>query len=184
MSEAKDQNRPSEEVLVSLLTKHDGALRAYARSVLPRWDLVDEVMQEASITIWQKRDQLMTTDGFLPWSRVIIRYKCLEALAELRRSQKVFSDGVIEQLMIEAESLDEDRSQAQRKCVRLCLDEFSAPHRELILAPFVSHGRIQELASEQGKSANALYKLLRRLRDKLGDCVKKRLTKEGYAYGA
>ena len=59
-------------------------MRGYARSLVPDWDLVDEALQEASVTMWQKRGQLQSPDGFVPWARVILRFKCLQQLEKLR----------------------------------------------------------------------------------------------------
>jgi hypothetical protein len=50
---------------VRLLMRNEPALRAYSRSLLPDWHLVDEVIQEASVTMWEKFDQLRDEAGFL-----------------------------------------------------------------------------------------------------------------------
>ena len=46
-----------------MLVYHEPVLRAYARAIVPDWELVDEAIQEASITMWQKREQLQERDG-------------------------------------------------------------------------------------------------------------------------
>ena len=64
----------------------------------------------------------------------------------------------------------------RRQALESCLGKLSAPERELVLAPYLHHGRITELAERGGTSANALYKKLGRLRDRLRNCVKERLA--------
>ena len=64
----------------------------------------------------------------------------------------------------------------RRRALESCLQEFAAPQRELLLAPYLHHGRISELAEFQKVSANALYKKLGRLREKLRDCVNNKLS--------
>ncbi len=157
-----------------LLMRHESALRVFARPLLPNWNAVDEVIQEASITMWEKFDQLADQDGFLPWAKVIVRFKCLSAIAAMRREKRVFSEGVLELLADEAEAIDEDED-AARHALRSCLDQFSHTHRELLLAPYAGDGRVKVLAERSGKSANALYKLLGRLRGKLSTCVQRNL---------
>ncbi len=158
-----------------LLIRHEPVLRAYARTLLPDWNAVDEVLQEASITLWDKFDQLRSEEGFLPWAKVMVRFKCLSHVAKLRREQRVFSEGVLEQLAEEAAELDADAHARQRVALRKCLAEFSSPHQELLLAPYHGSGRVKGLAEAQGRSANALYKLLGRLREKLATCVERSL---------
>jgi RNA polymerase sigma-70 factor (ECF subfamily) len=44
---------------------------------LPDWDAVDDVLQDASVIMWQKLSQLDDEDGFLPWGKVIVRFPLL-----------------------------------------------------------------------------------------------------------
>lgn len=164
-------NSLSEGDFMRLLMRNEPALRAYSRSMLPDWHTVDEVIQEASITLWEKFGQLRNEEGFLPWAKVIVRFKCLSAVSKKRRDRHVFSDGVLELLAEEAAALDAEQHEAAQCALRKCLENFSQPHQELLLAPYSGEGRVKTIAEESGKSANALYKLLGRLRDKLSDCV-------------
>jgi RNA polymerase sigma-70 factor (ECF subfamily) len=84
MDDERPQFELTEPDFLELLVKHEPALRAYARGLVPDWDLVDEALQEASVTMWQKRGQLESADGFVPWARVVLRYKCLRQLEILR----------------------------------------------------------------------------------------------------
>lgn len=154
-----------------LLMRNEPALRAYSRSMLPDWHAVDEVIQEASITLWEKFGQLRDESGFLPWAKVIVRFKCLSAVSKMRRDRHVFSEGVLELLADEAAAMDAEEQEAAQCALRQCLANFSKPHQELLLAPYSGEGRVKIIAEESGKSANALYKLLGRLREKLSACV-------------
>ena len=162
-----------ERDFMRLLMRHEPALRAFARTLMPNWTVVDEVIQEASITLWDKFDQLRDEEGFLPWAKVVVRFKCLSAIASMRRDRHVFSEGVLEMLADEAEAIDTEFQCAMRKALRSCLNQFSQAHQELLLAPYAGDGRVRALAEGSGKSANALYKLLGRLRGKLSDCIKR-----------
>lgn len=161
-----------------LLMLNEPALRAFARSLLPDWHTVDEVIQEASVTLWQKFDELRDEPGFLPWAKVVVRFKCLSAIGKLGRDRHVFSNGVLELLADEAESIDADEQAAAMKALRCCLTKFSKSHQELLLAPYSGEGRVRVLAEQSGKSANALYKLLGRLREKLTGCIHQSLARE------
>jgi len=164
-------SRLNEGDFMRLLIRHEPALRAFARSLLPDWHAVDEVIQEASITLWEKFGQLRDEAGFLPWAKVIVRFKCLSAISRMRRDRHVFSDGVLELLAEEAAAIEAEEHEAARWALRACLDQFSRAHQELLLAPYTGDGQVRRIAEQSGKSANALYKLLGRLREKLSDCV-------------
>lgn len=174
------ENMLSQGDFMRLLMQHEPALRAFSRSLLPDWHLVDEVIQEASVTLWQKFDQLRDEEGFLPWAKVVVRFKCLSEIGKLRRDRHVFSEGVLEMLADEAEAFDVEEREQSMRALRSCLDRFTQPHQELLLAPYSGEGRVTMLAEQAGKSANALYKLLGRLREKLTDCIHSNLQHEAH----
>ena len=167
-----------ESDFLRLFVRHEEALRAYARVLLPTWESVDEVMQESSVVMWKKLVQLGSADGFLPWAKVIVRFEALRLRREHARDRHVFGDEVLELLAREAAEVPEAQWERERAALRDCLAELAPHHRELVLAPYAGEGRVTRLAEETGRSVNSLYKLLGRLREKLLLCVETRLTKE------
>jgi len=178
MDDERLQFELTEPDFLELLVKHEPALRAYARSLVPDWDLVDEALQEASVTMWQKRGQLESADGFVPWARVVLRYKCLRQLEILRSRRPLLSDEMLQALAERGESRSAEDATARERALHTCLDQFSAEHRELLLVPHCSTTTVVELAERRKKSPNALYKLLARLREQLTECVRLRMTAE------
>jgi len=178
MDDETPQFELSEPDFLALLVKHEPALRAHARSLVPDWDLVDEALQEASVTMWQKRDQLESADGFVPWARVILRFKCLRQLEKLRSRRPLLSDELLEKLAERGQSRPVEELAARGRALYACLNQFSAEHRELLLAPHSSTYTVVDLAERRNKSANSLYKLLARLREQLIDCIRLRIAAE------
>lgn len=173
-----DPSHLPESDFLRLFVKHEEALRAFARVLLPTWESVDEVMQEASVVMWRKLAQLESADGFLPWAKVIVRFEALRLRREHARDRHVFGDQVLELLAREAAEVPEVQWERERVALRGCLAELAPHHRELVLAPYAGEGRVTRLAEETGRSVNSLYKLLGRLREKLLLCVETRLAKE------
>ena len=159
-----------------LLLRHENALRAFARSMLNDWNAVDDVLQDASVVMWQKLGQLEDEGGFLPWGKVIIRFHYLHYHEKRKAKGAVFSTELLELLADEAEQISDAEHRERRSALEQCMAKLSAPQRELVLAPYLHHGRITELADLGNTSANALYKKLGRLRDSLRSCVRKRLA--------
>ena len=110
---------------------------------------------------------------------MIVRFKCLSLAAKLRRTRPVLSDEVLRSLADVAEESDANELVELRQAFDGCLAEFSSGHRELLLAPYTGGGRVKQLAEEAGKSASAVYMMLVRLREKLGNCVRIRLQAAG-----
>ena len=75
--------------------KHQPALRAYARALLPDWNAVDEAIQEASVVMWRKIDQLKSENDFLPWAKTVLRFEALKARRKFARDRHVFNDDAL-----------------------------------------------------------------------------------------
>ena len=161
-----------------LFIRHEPALRAYARLIVPTWDAVDEVIQEASVVMWRKLDQLDHPDHFLPWAKVIVRFEALRARRDFARDRLVFSEELVAMLADEAAESDEDLDGLAQghAALRRCLNKLSSAHQELVLAPYAGAGRVKALAEQSRRTVNSLYKLLGRLRAKLQHCVELELA--------
>ncbi|MFT4558262.1 MAG: RNA polymerase sigma-70 factor (ECF subfamily) [Planctomycetaceae bacterium] len=78
-----------------LFARHELALQNYARLIMPNWNAVDNVLQDATVTMWENRGQLRDESGFLPWGKVIMRHKCFNAVAKMRHNRLVLDDKVL-----------------------------------------------------------------------------------------
>ncbi len=178
MGGQKSESELSETEFLALLVKHEPALRAYARSLVPNWELVDEAIQEASITLWQKQAQLQGTDGFVPWAITVLRFKCLRQLEKLRARRPLLSVEMLETLAERGARQSKEESTSRGQALQVCLSQFSEEHRELLLAPHSSTHTVVDVAARRNKSPNSLYKLLGRLRQQLSECINLRLSEE------
>lgn len=168
----------SEAEFLTLLVKHEPAFRGYARSILPDWNLVDEALQEASVTMWQKRDQLENAGGFAPWGKVILRFKCLSQIEKLRARRPLLSDELLEKLAERSNRRSDEDTSCRGRALYTCLNHFSPEHRDLLLAPHRSTDSVVEIAERQKRSPNSLYKLLGRLRERLAECIRLKIASE------
>jgi RNA polymerase sigma-70 factor (ECF subfamily) len=176
--EFEDQEKGSQ--LLQLFARHNRELRAYSRLILPSVDPIDDVMQEASIVIWEKQDQLHHEDEFLPWAKVIVRNISFRHRRKLIRDRHVFDDGLVERILAEeeAEQAGDDQSSREYGALMTCLNKLPEERKQLILAPYRSPGAVKEIAARSTRSPNSLYKLLQRLRVKLMHCVEGELNSE------
>lgn len=162
--------------LLQLFARHNRELRAYSRLILPSVDPIDDVMQEASIAIWEKQDQLRCEEEFLPWAKTIVRNVSFRHRRKLITDRHVFDDELLSRILNEEEAEQNgeggagDGSKAYGALIA-CLDKLSDDRRQLILAPYGKPGAVKELAEQSSRSPNSLYKLLQRLRSKLVRCV-------------
>lgn len=162
-----------------LFVAHESGLRAFLRALLPSWESVDDVLQEASVVMWKKLDQLENEEGFLPWAKVILRFKAMQARRTAARDRLVLSEETVDLLAEESIETEPKQIEVERKALNSCLRKLSSENRELVLLPYRNPGALTDLARKTNRSANSLYKLLGRLREKLRLCVERELVERG-----
>lgn len=167
----------NQESFLRLFLQYEDDLKSYARSLLPTRDAVSEVMQEASVVMWRKLDQLDGESGFLPWGKVIVRFEVMKARQTFARDRLCFSDKVFELLAEDDFSEDGEAMAEEREALSQCLGKFESAQRELVLLPYCGRGAVTDLAAKSDRTVNSLYKKIGRLREKLTLCIEKELAR-------
>ncbi|MEM9280451.1 MAG: sigma-70 family RNA polymerase sigma factor [Verrucomicrobiota bacterium] len=170
----------SQEDFVRLFSRYEGNVRAFVASLLPHWEGVDEVMQEASLVMWRKFDQFdpeRPGSNFIDWAFMIARYEVLNYRRKKATDRLVFSDDVYELLATEAEEIAEGQP-ARRRALQGCLLKLEAAQQELIRVSYADGISIKEAASVVGRTPTGLYKALARIRHHLHRCIKLTLSEE------
>jgi RNA polymerase sigma-70 factor (ECF subfamily) len=164
-----------EKLFLRAFVEAEPALRAYARSLLPNWDAVDETMQEASVVMWKKIRDLAAEGDFLPWAKTVLRFEALKTRRRHARDRHVFCDDLVDLLAREGQD-DSERFVLRQKALESCLGLLSQEHRDLVMAPYQHSGAIVKLATHTGRTVNSLYKRLARVRLGLRRCVEGKLA--------
>lgn len=166
-----------------LFVRHERDLRVFARSLLPNWPAVDDVLQEASVVMWKKLHQLEQEEDFFTWARVIVRYEVLRARRNAARDRLVLSEETLELLANDAMPTTGDELAEEREALGRCLMKMGDEQRKLVFAASMRDGGVKELAEATNRTANSLYKLIGRLRASLRECVQRELRTQGGAHG-
>lgn len=174
--EGKPPKADNYELFLSRFTECEGRLRAYLWSMLPTWEGVDEVMQNASLIMWRKFDQYDPDTLFVKWATVICRFEALKYRRTKARDRHVFSDDLLEILGREEAEEDEELFRREKIALRECLKEVPEQHRKILLAAYAKGAKIKEVAEEAGRTPTSVYKMLNRLRTKLGECIEAKMA--------
>ena len=164
------------EAFVRLLVEHEPRVRSFLRGLLPTWHEVEEVTQEASLIAWRKFDDFEDGTSFGGWLLTIARFEALKYRRRVARSPLVFADDVWDLLADEASG--EDVQQIRRQHLEVCLGNLERSKRELLLNVYSPGVVMREVALQSGKSEQAFYKVIQRLRAVVLTCVTKALAVE------
>ncbi len=168
---------------VSLLARHDQAIRRFVRSLLPTRDGVDDVMQETALECWKKFSEFApkksedVVDEFIRWACVIARYKALSWSRDRARDRLVFREDVIDKLATSATSRLAHRDD-QHRAVMTCLGKLTEDQRRLVLSVHSPGQSVSKIAAETGEAARRLYSRVNVLRKRLLQCVQGQYASE------
>ena len=165
------------EAFVRLLMKHEPRVRSFLRGLLPTWHGVEEVAQEASLVAWRKFDDFEEGTSFGGWLLTIARFEALKYRRKVARSPLVFVDEVWDLLAEEASG--EEAQQIRRQQLEICLEKLEPAKRKLLLHVHTHGVVMRKIAEESGKSEEAFYKVVQRLRAVVLGCIKKEMATEG-----
>lgn len=173
------EGSPDYEAFVRHLVEHEPKMRAFLRGLLPTWDSVEEVAQEASLVAWRKFGSFAENTNFGGWLLTIARFEALKHRRNMARSPLVFDDEVWELLADEFQTSEE--LDPRHQALERCLQQLGDAQRELLLKAHTPGIRLNEVARASGRSEQALYKTVQRLRAALLQCIESQTSKEGLA---
>jgi RNA polymerase sigma-70 factor (ECF subfamily) len=172
------QQYEAREQFVALFVRHEAAVHSFVLTLLP--DLVDaeDVVQQASITMWRKFDQYTPGTSFRNWAFQIAKYTAMNHITKTRRDRHRFEAGLLEALAQRAVERSEQLDQ-QRRALGFCIEKLPPEDRQLLTGCYAEGAKINAFAEQLGRTSNAVYKHLNRLRAGLLKCVQWRMGLEG-----
>jgi RNA polymerase sigma-70 factor (ECF subfamily) len=160
-----------------LFLQNERRLYAYILTLLPNRADADDVLQEASLVMWDKFDNEHPPADFAAWGCRIAFYKVLDFCKKQQRSRVFFSQPLLERLgetaLEQAAALQLDE---RRDALAACIEKLRPRDRELLAHRFAEGATIQTAAAHDGRSIDAVYKALAKIRQTLFDCVTRTLA--------
>jgi RNA polymerase sigma-70 factor, ECF subfamily len=170
---------PSPDEFVTLYTRYEQKLYRYVASLLTNPSEADDVLQEAARVLWQKFGEYRREDPFLPWACRVAYYEVLNHCQRERTRRKYFRPAVME-LLADARLEHDELLDAQSRWLGECVEKLPEADRQLVGQRYSSDHTLAELAATSGRTPNALYKAMQRIRRALFDCIDNGLKSDGW----
>lgn len=171
--EGDDRN----ERFIRLLTEHQSHLFVYLVSLLGDVHEASNVLQETNLVLWRRSAEFAEGTNFGAWARTIAHYQLLAYLRDRKRDRHVFDADLLTRLAEQPRPTD--LQEARRASLRSCLAELPDGLRQMLSLRYSAGVSIQELTRRLGKSESAVKMTLARTRQRLMECIQKRLATEG-----
>lgn len=163
---------------VGQITRHQQALRGYIISLMPGMEGVSDVLQEANLVLWEKREKFKPGTHFKAWAFSIARY---EVKAHRRKSlalgMATLDEDLIEELAERGEKTPEEVEMRLRSLDK-CLGKLEDKQRQLIEHRYYLGSTLEEFSTECGRPTDSLRVTLFRIRAALKKCINNELVIE------
>lgn len=173
----------SRKRLVALVTRHQRQIFAYIYTLVPDRHDADDLLQETNVVICEKFDEFTPETDFVAWACQIAWWRIRYARQKFARSKVVFDDEVLAAVARTTATLREELDE-RHEALAICLQKLPPRDRELVLTRYEPGRGVAEAAARSGRSRDAAYKALNRLRKLLHDCVTHELEQSHAPGGA
>jgi RNA polymerase sigma-70 factor, ECF subfamily len=176
VSETADVRTDPEQFL-RLFMESERRIYAFIVSVLPNLTDADDVLQETSLILWKKFEQFQPGTDFVAWACRTAQYEVLKFYEKQGRSRLKFDLDELETLQKEVVSMG-PLIESQHAALARCLEQLHPRDRDLLKRRYVDDAAPKQIAEQVGRSIDAIYKAMTRIRDGLLNCIQRKLRKE------
>jgi RNA polymerase sigma-70 factor (ECF subfamily) len=164
-----------QEDFLKLLFGCELEVRAFIGSIVRGPQDCDDLFQEVALTLWKEFDRYDRTKPFGAWARGIAAVKLRQRWDQTKRQPVVLSPEAIDAV---SRAFDRVEAPVSRQAVALehCLDQLPGKSRQLLALRYERSLTIEQISQEIQATVDAVYQSLSRLRARLQDCIKRRLS--------
>jgi RNA polymerase sigma-70 factor (ECF subfamily) len=166
------------EEFVGLLMASERRVFSYILTLLPNVADAQDVLQETSIVLWRRLAEYEPGTDFTAWACRVSFNIVRNFRAKQHRCRVKFDEQLLTAVATDAESSREELDLAQAALFD-CVNELPPGDRDLLQRRYETRATIKSVAAAVGRSAEGLYKAMRRIHDTLHDCIQRRLKSEG-----
>lgn len=159
---------------VSLITSHQRRIFAYIITLVPNRSDAEDIMQETSALMWEKKNDFRPGSDFVAWGARIAYYKILDYRKKVNKNRRmVIKEGQfkrIEERAIENSKHVDDMINKLDECMK----KLSTSDRQLISMKYSAEMNVKEISSRIKKTVRSVYLAISRIQGLLLRCI------EGY----
>lgn len=165
-----DSAEDRHELFLKLFLSGEKEVFRYICALMPCLADAQDVLQQTALALWKKFDSFDDSQPFTPWACRFALIEVKEFARKTGRWQALLQEGLAESLLRRRESTAEE---AARRLAHLadCLDKLPAKQREIVTAYYCDRKPVEDMARHAGRTTEAVYKSLQRIRQALQDCV-------------
>jgi RNA polymerase sigma-70 factor, ECF subfamily len=169
-----DQSDGAEERFMRLFLEHEPQILRAVMVLVPQRADARDILQDTAVALWEHFSEYDPSRPFVNWALGFARIHVRRFFRSVQRRGKI-SEKAAEALLIASEDRD-GLKQKRDDALRECLGALPANSRALIEGYYFQEMSVDRLGASLGKSVEAIYKSIQRVRHGLLDCISERLS--------
>jgi RNA polymerase sigma-70 factor (ECF subfamily) len=166
-----------------LVTRFSAAVRSLCLLRAADPSRADDIAQQVFLTAWRRLNDLSEDGAFWPWLESITRHHLMNEWRRLQRERGLkqkYTVGWLAQAETEDCSPEDAEDLARRvKSLRSCIDGLPPELKKLVKLRYDENHSSQEISTMVGRSADAIRQTFVRVREKLRECIERRMASGG-----
>ena len=175
--EPRSESHAEHEALLRQFVAEERRLLRFILQYVPSVPDARDILQESLVTMWAKRAEFDPAREFLPWICGIARHKVREFWRRQARWQAFGDTDLMTVIDSRREELAPELALRAEK-LRDCLARLPADQRAQLESYYEGEEPVEAIALRAGRTPEAIYKMLQRMRRTLLDCVERGLRRE------
>ncbi len=169
--EVKDDH----ERFTRLLIQHEPELLRCALVAVPNRTDARDILQECSVALWRRFSEYDPERPFANWALGFVRMEVRRFLRKSARRAQLTARAA--ELLLQDEQQYATELDERESFLKHCFDALPEPHRELLYGYYHDEYPVTELSQQSGRSVDAVYKMLQRIRFALHQCIESKMRR-------
>jgi RNA polymerase sigma-70 factor (ECF subfamily) len=163
------------------IMKHRGSLFAFIFSFVRDFHAAEDIFQETCVIIWSKADVFEPGTNFLAWARAIAIREIRAGWKKKKRAVPALTPETIETLSevwserFADEEEERESYEERRRVLYECIGLLKGRSRDALVGFYEKGMACADIARRHKTSLAAIHMLLKRVREKLFECVQTKL---------
>ena len=172
-----DQNQT-----LRLLARETRMIQAFIRAMVSDFHLAEDILQEVFVVALQKREHFVEGTNFGAWIREIARRVTFAKIRKSGRGDLTLTTEVLDTIE-DTFDVESERWELERRALGACVEGLPEESRRILALRYIEAAPISHIASVVRRSTDGVKGVLKRLRQRLADCVSARLKASGLSEG-
>ena len=165
----EDQSAAQQRFL-SLFLRSEREIFRYVAVLVPNVTDAEDIVQQTAIALWEKFEAYDPAQPFTPWACRFALNKARQWVERRQRWQALLAGGLAEELALRREELRPEL-ELRLKHLEGCVGKLPEDQRSMVEGYYYQRTGIEKVAESSGRTVEATYKALQRIRNALQICV-------------